>query len=352
MLEANTTTTALFNRNPIFNFRNCILELETGKTRPQMPSDMSSIQMTYDYDENAKCERWEKFIKEIMNDREPSIKLIQEMCGYILFSDCKLQKCFFLMGDGSNGKSVFLNTLKAVFNKENVSSIEMSGLASDFQRMSLINSLVNISTETSTDVSGAESYFKQVATGETINACYKCKDFVQFEPRCKMITACNEFISTRDPTDGFLRRMLFIDFPCKFEGEKADINLEGKLKEELAGIFNWIYEGYKRLKKQQHFTETPEQVEMLGEFEKISDPIRAFIDEELKEFTGRLSRNELYLKYKTWTESAGHNAQARTKFIKNFKTKVKRLLPNMGEVRDSKERYFDFSGNFPEITSV
>ena len=39
----------------------------------------------------------------------------------------------------------------AVFGDENMSSIEMSGLVEPFQRIHLLNSIVNISTETKTD---------------------------------------------------------------------------------------------------------------------------------------------------------------------------------------------------------
>ena len=167
-----------------------------------------------------------------------------------------LQKCFFLKGDGANGKSVFLNTIRSTFGEENTSNVEMSGLIEPFQLINLMNSLVNISSETSTEVKGAETIFKQIVTGDEINGCYKNKNFRKFRPRCVMISACNEYIKSNDFTRGFIRRVCFIDFPCKFEGEKADRDLEDKLKEELSGIFNWCYEGYKRLKAQQKFTES------------------------------------------------------------------------------------------------
>ena len=240
LLKSRTTTEELFNRKPIFNFQNCVLELETGKTREHSEADMSSIQVGYDYDIEAKCPRWGKFISEIMAGRETSMNLLQEMVGYILYSDCSLQKCFFLIGDGANGKSVFLNVIRAVFSEANVSNVEMSSLIEPFQRINLINSLVNISTETNSNVKGAESIFKQIVVGYTINGCFKNKDFVNFNPRCVMISACNEYIKSRDTTSGFLRRICFIDFPCKFEGEKADIELESKLKAELPGILTGL----------------------------------------------------------------------------------------------------------------
>ena len=170
-LKAETTTVELFNRKEIFNFRNCVLDLATGEQHEHNASYLSSVQAGYDYDPSADCPRWKKFVSEVMNGREASIKLLQEMCGYILFTNCSLQKCFFLIGDGANGKSVFLNVISAVFGKEFVSNVEMSSLIEPFQKISLINSLVNISTETSSNVKGAESVFKQIVAGDTISGC-------------------------------------------------------------------------------------------------------------------------------------------------------------------------------------
>lgn len=341
-LKADTTTEEFFNRKPIFNFRNCILDLETGETHEHSEAYMSSVQMSYDYDINAKCPKWEKFIDEIMNGREAQKKLLQEMTGYILYEDCSLQKCFFLMGDGANGKSVFLNVISAVFGEANVSNVEMSSLLEPFQRINLINSLVNISTETSSSVKGSESLFKQIVVGDTINGCYKNKNFINFKPRCVMISACNEYIKSRDTTTGFLRRICFIDFPCKFEGERADPNLENKLKTELAGIFNWSYEGFKRLKQQGKFTENQEQDEMMNEFIQIMNPVAAFIEECLNDEEGKVDRSELYRRYTEWAKSAGHEAQSRTKFIQTFRKTIKQVKPDVQEVIVHGVRCFKF----------
>ena len=342
LLKARITTNELFNREPVFNFRNGVLELDTGKFREHSPTDMSSIQVDYDFDDSAKCERWIRFIDEIMDGREDSIKLIQEMSGYILFNDCKIQKAFFLIGDGANGKSVFLNVISSVFSEANVSNVEMSSLVEPFQRISLMNSLVNISTETSSNVKGAESLFKQVVVGDEINGCYKSKDFVKFKPRCVLISACNEYIKSHDTTSGFLRRICFIDFPRKFEGKDADRNLESKLKAELSGIFNWCYEGYKRLKQQDKLTETAENKEMMNEFVVIMNPVASFIDECLQDENGIIERGELYKRYVAWTREAGHEAQSRTKFIQNFRKTIKQLMPHVTEGKTSTFRFFDF----------
>ena len=343
LLKSESTTEEKFNQHAIFNFRNCVLDLETGEQKEHSEVYMSTVQAEYDYDPKADCPLFKKFISEIMDGRELSILLLQEMCGYILYSDSSLQKCFFLQGDGANGKSVLLNTLRRVIGEANVSNVEMSSLVEPFQRISLMTSLVNISTETSSNVKGAESLFKQIVVGDEINGCYKNKDFVNFRPRCVMISACNEYIKTLDTTDGFLRRIIFIDFPCKFTGSKADPNLEEKLKAELAAIFNWCYEGYLRLRKQKHFTETPEQQEMMKEFVEIVSPIVAFINDELTDYTGRLTRGAMYKLYVGWCKDTGHtNPMTQNNFTMKFRKQAKQMLPHMTERKSGDGRYYEF----------
>ena len=343
LLKARTISEEMFNRQAIFNFRNGVLDLETGEFKDHNEVFMSSIQVPYDYDENAKCPLWEKFVREVMAEREASIKVLQEAAGYVLFNDCSLQKCFFFQGEGANGKSVTLNVLSEVFGHDNVSNVEMSALIEPFQRIALMTSLVNISTETSTNVKGAESIFKQIVAGDIINACYKNKDFITGRPRCKMFASCNEYIKSKDTSTGFMRRMCFIDFPCKFEGERADPDLERKLLTELSGIFNWCYEGYKRLREQRHFTETTEQAEMLDEFIQITNPVAAFIREELSGENGSLDRTQLYRRYVSWAKEAGHEPQSRTKFIRSFRLTLKQIRPEVSEKKLGINRYFIFN---------
>ena len=169
---------------------------------------------------------------------------------------------------------------------------------------------------------------------------------MNFNPRCVMISACNEYIKSRDTTSGFLRRICFIDFPCKFEGEKADTELEGKLKAELPGIFNWAYEGYKRLSEQKKFTETPEQLVMMDEFVQIMNPVAAFIRECLTDRTGLTERSKLYEEYTAWCKGAGHESQSRNKFMQNFRKTIGQMMPHVCEVKMQGQRYFEFTEEF------
>ena len=335
LLKAEAVSTELFDTKPIFNFRNCVLDLETGETHPHSETFMSSIQVPYSYDPDAYSTRWLRFVEEVTEGDERKANLLQEIAGYVLFSDNSLQKCFFLVGDGANGKSVFLDILTDVFGAENVSNVEMSGLVEPFQRIHLLTSVLNISSETQSNVKGAESVFKQIVVGDTINGCYKNKDFLTFRPRTKLVAACNEYFKSRDMTTGFLRRISFVSFNARFvetpkKGEHlADKDLTRKLREDLPAIFNWAYAGYRVLKDAKSFTVTQDQAEMKEDFMRESNPIVAFIEEGL--MPGRIPREALYRDYKIWCEAAGHLPMSRTKFIRAFRQTAKQTARGIEE---------------------
>lgn len=342
LLKGECISTEQLDRGPIFNFQNGTLELGSGTFREHREADLCSIQTSYDYDPDAYSSRWLEFIEEICEGDERKQALLQEIAGYVLFSDCSLHKCFFLLGDGANGKSVFLDVLTAVFGEENVSNIEMSGLAEPFQRIRLYSSILNISSETQTDVRGAESVFKQLVVGDAVNGCYKGRDFVEFRTRSKFISACNDYIKSRDVTTGFLRRICFVTFNARFvddpgPGEKkADRRLTPKLLEDLPGIFNWAYMGYKILKETQCFTVTGDQEDTLENFARDINPVVSFIEDEIT--PGEYERGRLYEIYTTWCKSCGHMPLSRTAFMRRFKTTLTQKKRKFAETKSGMYR--------------
>ena len=352
VLRAGSYKEVAFNRSAVFNFVNGTLELDTGDFRAASPDDFCSVQAPYEYDPAAECPRWLAFIDEITQRDAAKARLLQQAAGYVLFPDCSLQKCFFLLGDGANGKSVFLDLLGACVGEENITTVEMSAMTEPFQLIQLYSSLVNLSSETQSRVRGAEAVFKAVVVGDSVSACYKGKDFITFRPRAKLFCACNEFVRSSDLTRGFLRRIIFIRFGAHFVDEpesasdgKADKNLSKKLRAELPGIFNWILAGYRDLRAAGRFAEGDEQAEVLGDFEKAINPVVEFVETELADLSGEYPTSELYNRYKTWCDETNHhkaNSGVFTKRLKNALAKAGRLR---GESFIKGYRYFDIGPN-------
>lgn len=345
LVKADTITAEMFNQKPLFNFINGTLELTPPYNfRNHSPEDLCSMQVDYPYNPTSQCPQWLSFISSVSDSDPKREALLQEMSGYVLYSDCSLQKCFFLLGDGANGKSVLLDILSKIFGNKSISNVELSALVADFQRIQLLHSILNISSETKTDVKGAEAIFKQVVAGDMITACYKNKDFINFRSRSKLIFSCNEIIAVKDLTFGFERRMCFIKFMNKYLENPGknnphelplDRDITEKLSKELSGIFNWAFDGYKTLRSLKSFTQTDDSDDLMQNFKETINPIVCFIDENPLE--ERISNADLYAIYRQWCYDAGHSPTSRTKFIQNFK---KSIPKNYTEYRTNSERGF------------
>lgn len=343
LVKSDCISNEIFNTKPFFNFINGTLNLDTYEFKEHDEDDMCSMQVKYAYNKNKDCPMWKEFIAQICNFDEKRIALLQEIAGYVLFSDNSLQKCFFLQGDGGNGKSIFLNVLTELFGEDNVSNIEMSGLVEPFQRIQLLNSILNISTETQTNVRGAESIFKQIVVGDRINGCYKNKDFIDFRSRAKFVLACNEYIKNRDMTHGFIRRICFVKFENRFVSEpagpnefKADKDIEKKLLREKPGIFNWVLCGYVKLRQNMEFTKTDDEDELIKDFSQAINPVLVFIEES--SFKDRINYKTLYEEYKNWCVDAGHVPKNRTGFVKAFKSAFLKDHPEYAEFKTNSVR--------------
>jgi putative DNA primase/helicase len=348
VIKSAVVTNKLFNVNPVINFINGTLELSPEIIfREHRPDDCCTYCLDYPYDPTAHSDLWLDFLETVTNHDDKKICLLQELSGYVLFPDNRLQKCAVLIGSGANGKSVFLNVLTRIFGSTNVSNVEMSSLSQDFQVIQLMNSMLNISAETRTNVAGAESKFKQITAGDEISACYKGKDYITFRPRAKMFLACNEYVKSSDTTEGWVRRFCFVDFPMHFvelpnpnnpEELPIDRDIESKLttNEQLSGIFNWVLQGYIMLLNCGYFTEPEDQKLITEEFKELSNPLIEFAKEV--EFEYEISTNKLYDLYKEWCEDSGHNPLAKNTFSKRVTKAFKEYRPDLVSYRTNKYR--------------
>ena len=302
----------LFDQNKnLLNFPNGMLDIETGKLLPHSRDYYSSIQMLFPFDAQARCPNWDQFIEDVTAGDLNRHNLLQEMFGYCLIRDARFQKAFCLLGDGANGKSVLLNILEAMVGARNTSHVEIAFLQSDFQRIKLLNSMVNICNDMKTDVSGTESFFKAIVAGDPISGCYKGQDFVNFSPYCKMVFSANRMLTAKEVDHSFIRRFCFVLFPIKFvdtpskpNERKKDYCITNRLLNELPGIFNWAMQGLKKLLEQNQFTETMDQIQKTTELLVMSNPLISFIDEVIGNgavhWQKTVTKKEVYEKYSEW----------------------------------------------------
>jgi P4 family phage/plasmid primase-like protien len=336
-----------FDKQPVWNFINGTLDLDTGVFRDHNPNDYCSIQSSYPYNPDATYDSWTRFIDDVTAGDPRAAELLQFIPGYALFHDCPHEKIFVLTGSGGNGKSRYLKILQQIFGEENCSHVTPRGLLDKFQRILLKDSIINLAGEIKSDVSDAEEYMKQIASGETQSACFKSKDYVKFDPRAKLVYACNGQLTSGDTSDGLTRRLIIVDFKVSFVDNpdpknpyqrQKNINILDNITAELqsGGIFNWAYEGYKLLRAVGYFTETNDQTQLIQEFKRSSNPILVFWEENQGDFGDSISNKELYRNhYLQWCSDNGERPVAAISFHREFKQVSNRVYESY---RTAKER--------------
>ena len=319
-----------FNQQPVWNFINGTLDLETGTFRDHNPNDYCSIQASYPYNPDATYNSWARFIDDITAGDPRSAELLQLIPGYTLMHDCRYEKGFVFSGNGSNGKSKYLEILRQLFcGHPTVSNLTPRSMLDKFQRIQFREAILNIAGEIRSDLRDAEELIKSVISGEPQSACYKGEDFVTFLTRTKLVWATNSQLSSGDTSEGLTRRLIMVDFKVSFVDnpdpndpyqKPKNIDILNDLLVELqsGGIFNWAYAGYKLLRAVGYFTETNDQTALIQDFKRSSNPILVFW-EESDYRPHEYDYQQAYSDYVSWCANNGYKPETSLKFHSEYR---------------------------------
>lgn len=325
-------TDVQFDKQPVWNFINGTLELETGVFRDPNPNDYCSMQVSYPYNPDATYDAWNQFIDDVTAGDPRAAELLQLYAGYVFEPTNKYEKVLTLSGTGGNGKTRYLEILRQLFRGSDnaVSHLTPRGLLDRFQAIQLRESIVNIAGEIRSDIRDTEERIKSIASGEPLSACYKGQDFITFPPRTKLIFATNNQLASGDTSEGMTRRLLMVDFKVSFVDNpdpsdpyqrKKNVDILDHLNQELrsGGIFNWAYAGYQLLRAVGYFTETADQTQLIQEFKRASNPVLVFWEDNNCDFGEEITNKDLYWKYLQWCGDNGEKPQAAQGFYREFK---------------------------------
>lgn len=266
------------------NFTNCVYDINNDKTLAHGPEFGFFNVIPYAYDKDATCPLWDRFMIQIMQGKQELIDALMQFAGYSLAYDSYwIQKCLLLYGSGSNGKSVYAETIAKVLGEDNVTTLSLRDIINDKQtRMGLANKLMNYSDEAPRDVFKDTAIFKTLTQGGSMNVKQLYVQEYSVENRAKFVISCNELPFTLDATDGFFRRFLIIPFDFKIE--PGDEGYIPDLKErmwatELPGICNRLIEAYKKLCETKILKVPEESTKLLTLYRNSSDVVKMFIDD-------------------------------------------------------------------------
>jgi len=297
--------------NMILSCDNGIIDLTTGKIRDGKPDDAVTMSTNIDYDAEAKCPRWEKFIEEIFFGDKEIVRYVKKALGYSITGSTKEQVAFFCFGSGANGKSVLFKTISSILgdyahdapttlfqrNAFNTSTNDVA--ATELKRF-----LVSSETLSSTKIN--EQRLKKWTGGDTESARYLYGEYFEFEPTVKPWLFINHKPQVEDDSHGFWRRVRLIPFERTFAQHEQNQNLLTELKEEQQGILNWLIDGC-LLWQKEGLKPVPEKVNMATQmYQADNDVLSDFIFSRCKVDQNYMTKaRTLYSEYVDWAGSEG-----------------------------------------------
>ena len=337
MQSNNLRSKDFLDCNGLMNLKNGVFDLSTKVLMPHSPEFGFRNIIPYEYNPEATCKRFDKFMDEITQGDTSCIDLLMEFAGYSMSNTPPEygEKAMILYGEGANGKSVYIDILRKLAGEGSTASITMADLSSETQRYQLVGKLFNVSEETPRKSIMESSMFKNLITGGVMTVKQLYHQPYSIKNDCKFIFACNDLPVATDTSQGLFRRILIVPFNAVFSGAKANKNLRAEIFSELSGVLNRVIEGYTRLKENNwHFTAPQAVLNESKDFESATSPLNSWFGEYLE--IDRLSYlgggdhlSNIYKAYRADIENI-FGSRACVDFLE-FRKEVRRYLRTQGK---------------------
>ena len=308
-----------FDGNPyLFNCLNGTLDLHTGDFREHNSAYMITKLAEVEYQPEARCERWEQFIREITCEDSALAQYIQKCLGYSLTGDTR-HECFFILygATSRNGKGTLCETFmrlvgdygrtanpETIAMRKNADSRSASG---DVARLAGAR-FVNIS-EPDKSMTISAQLVKTLTGNDTITARNLYEREYEYKAQFKMFIGTNHLPYITDQTLFSSDRIKVIPFNRHFTEAERDPELKRKLTapESLSGILNWCLYGLRML-NHSGFGEPVAVREATRDYRDSSDKIGQFIEEMLMPGQGaKVNAKEVHNRYQDWCYNNGYN---------------------------------------------
>lgn len=300
-------------------FENGVYDMVTGELKPFNSDMVITNKIPWNYNPDAYSELADKTLDKLSCGDKNIRALLEECIGYCFYRRNELGKAFILTGDKSNGKSTFLDCMKAILGEQNISALDLKELGDRFNTAMMFGKLANIGDDIGDDfLQGSQvSIFKKIVTGNRIKAERKGQDPFEFNPYIKLLFSANDIPRMKDKTGAVLRRLVIIPFNATFSKDSDDYDpyIKYKLIEQdsMEYFIKLGVEGLQRVIINQGFTQSEKVQNQLNEYEEENNPIIAFIADCGVDAIENEPTNEVYKRYQVFC--AENNMQPMSNII-------------------------------------
>lgn len=322
----------IWDRDPwLLAVKNGVLYLRTGDLREGRPEDYLRSCAPIAWDGlDTPSPGWEKFISDILDQREDIVAYLQVLLGYALVGVATEKVLPILWGEyGFNGRTTMFETIGSVLGsyasavpKEAVvgGKDSNSGAASPHLMM-LQGKRLTWCSEISRGNYLNNGFVKRITGDDCITARKLHQDYVSWKPTHTIFLLVNDAPKAYHDDESLWQRLKYIPFTLSFVSNprhpherKADQRLKEKLQKEAPGILAWLVRGCLRWQDRGLQPFEPESVTTATRAEREkNDQIGQFLSEEcVLHQDAFVESTRLYTAFVDWC--AGSRPVSQTKF--------------------------------------
>lgn len=301
--------------------KNGTLDLRNGELLPPNPDDYLTKCIDVDYEPDAECPLWEKFLIRVMGGNLDLVSFIQRLVGHALTGDATGKYMVFMYGPkGNNGKSTLVETIMRLlgpYAMKSPSEMIMAksyggGIPNDIARLRGVR--FTVTNEVDEGMTLSESVIKDLTGNDTLTARFMRAEFFDFTPTHKLWIYGNHKPEIRGTDTAIWDRVKLIPFDVEIPKTERDPLLLNKLTAELPGILAWAVRG--NMLWQRRGIAAPESVtQATADYQSEQDILGQFLAECCEIETRReISATILYQAYEGWAKQLGLRADTGTKF--------------------------------------
>lgn len=321
----------------LVNTQNGIVDLDTCSTVPHSPKMYMTKMLGTSMPVTPKRPvLWLRFLDDIFGDDKELIRYIQKSVGYCLSGLTTEQCVFFLYGNGRNGKSTFLEIIRAILG-EYATNIQPESIMVKNNNNSANTDIARLkgarlvtSVEPNEGMRLNEGLIKQLTGDDMVTARKLYGDEFEYRPEFKLWLATNHKPTIRGTDLGIWRRIHIIPFTKIIPEEKVDKNLGEKLREEMPDILAWAMEGY-RLWKYEGLHKPKAVEDSVKEYRSEMDVLATFLDSEDVIEGGEVKSAVLYAVYCQWAATNNEYKMPNRKFALEMGKRYRKVHKASGD---------------------
>ncbi|MBQ6611060.1 MAG: hypothetical protein IJH70_11540 [Oscillospiraceae bacterium] len=289
-----------------------LVDLRSGKIAPHSP-DQLCMEITACTPSAHGASEWEDFLNDVTGNDGALKYFLQCVAGMAAVGKVLTETAVFLVGNGRNGKSTWLNAVAGVLGSYS-RTMDIAVLTTAQQNRGaafaeLKGKRLICAGELEQGSRLSVSTLKQICSTDKITGERKYCAPAEFTPSHSLVLCSNYLPRVGADDRGCWRRIVVAPFNADFSGQKEIKNYASFLVERAGGaILQWVIDGAQAFLKSGGKLQIPDPVaEATEQYREAEDWLQGFLDECCITDKGasRIKARALYDAYKSYAGGLG-----------------------------------------------